>query len=121
MSDTRKEPYPEATASDARSAIIRAARRDGTTCCAGAFKARRTIKEHDPNMKPRQTHHIVRLRLRDSNEIVGDYPVVPFGELRNDWSRPSPCEPGEVVLPSDEYDIQSVFKSAKSLPGSGER
>jgi len=116
MSDTYTGEYPYPTPADARSAIVDAARQDGVTCQRGAYKARRTIKEPDPKMRPGDTQHVVRLRHRENNERIVDIAVTPFDELRDDWSRPSPCEPGEVVLPVDEYGLVDVFVDPTALP-----
>jgi len=120
MADTVEEyPYPEPK--DARKALVDAARMDGTTCQRGAYKARRTIKEPDPKMKPGDTQNVVRLRHRETNGRIVDVAVAPFDELRDDWGRPSPCEPGAVVLPEDEYTLLDVFVDPNALPsGTGE-
>ena len=89
---------------------------EGTTCVRGAYKARRTIKEPDPKMKPGDTQHVVRLRHRENNRRIVDVGVTPFADLREDWSRPSPCDPGDVVLPVDEYGLADVFVDPTVLP-----
>ena len=108
--------YPDATPTDARRALVDAARMDGTTCQRGAYKARRTIKEPDPKMKPGDTQDVVRLRLRETNERLVDVAVTRFDKLRGDWRRPSPCAPCEVVLEPDEYDLADVFVDPNVLP-----
>jgi len=119
MGDTVEEyPYPEPE--DARRALVDAARMDGTTCQRGAYKGRRTIKEPDPNTKPGDTQHVVRLRDRKTNTRLVDVAVTPFGELRDDWKHPTPCDPGEVVLPEDKYTLLDVFVDPNALPGSGD-
>jgi len=116
MSDTHVGECPYPTPGDARAALVDAARMDGTTCQRGAYKARRTIKEPDPKMRPGDTQQVVRLRHRKSNERIVDMAVTPFDELREDWARPSPCDPGEVVLPVDEYSLADVFVDPTVLP-----
>jgi len=116
MSDTCGGEHPYPAPADARAALVDAARMDGTTCQRGAYKARRTIKEPDPKMKPGDTQNVVRLRYRKNNERIVDVAVTPFGELRDDWGRPSPCDPGETVLPVDEYSLLDVFVDPTVLP-----
>jgi len=67
-------------------------------------------------MKPGDTQHVVRLRHRDSEKRLVDVAVTPFSDLRDDWSRPSPVDPGEVVLPVDEYGLVDVFVDPNVLP-----
>jgi len=116
MSDTYEGEYPYPIPSDARDALVDAARMDGTTCARGAYKARRTVKEPDPKMRPGVTEHVVRLSHRDNNDRIVDVAVTPFDDLRDDWERPSPCDPGEVVLPVDEYGLADVFVDPTVLP-----
>jgi len=116
VSDTHRGEYPEPIPADARAALVDAARMDGTTCQRGAYKARRTLKEPDPKMRPGDTQHVVRLRHRKNNERIVDVAVTPFRELRDDWARPSPCDPGEVVLSVDEYGLADVFVDPTALP-----
>ena len=106
---------------DARRAVVDAARRDGTTCERGAYRARRTIIEHPHNAG---TASVVRLeRLRDSEWVwVAYIGVVPIRDLRDDWERPSPIGPADVALPEDEFDARELFVdgcSALALPGLG--
>ena len=116
MPSQRKGEIPYPTPEDARRALVDAARMDGTTAQRGAYKARRTIKEPDPNMKPGDTQDVVRLRHRKDNRRITDVAVTPFDELRDDWKRPSPCDPGEVVLPKDEFNLVDVFVDPNCLP-----
>jgi hypothetical protein len=105
---------------DARRAVVDAARYDGTTVIRGAYQARRTVFEPWPKGKPGQTRQAVKLDARTGparSEFVGYVAATPFQALWDDWERPSPVDPGDVVLPADDFDVDDLFPSPAMLPG----
>jgi len=105
---------------DARRAVVDAARYDGMTVIRGAYQARRTIFEPWPKGKPGVTRQAVKLDARTGpgrSEFVAYVTVTPFQALRDDWGRPSPVDPGDVVLPADDFDVVDLFPSPAMLPG----
>lgn len=117
----RRDPAPpDPTPADARRAVVDAARYDGMTVQRGAYQARRTITEPWPNGKPGDTRQVVQLGKRTGpgqREFVAYVAVTPFDELRDDWARPSPVDPGDVVLPPDQFDADDLFPAPSMLPG----
>lgn len=116
---TRRDDSPEPSTEDARRAVVDAARHDGLTCARGAFKARRTIHEPEPNARPGR--HVPAIVLSSRDPSVGEltwYRATDIGDLRDDWGHPTPCDPGETVLPEDTFTVDDLFPEPSILPGS---
>lgn len=116
-----RDSLPALDSADARRAVVDAARYDGMTCCRGAFEARRTNIEPEPNARPGVIEQVVTLSTRDPpTDTLAWFRVTDFRTLRDDWGHPTPCDPGEAALPADEYDVADLFPDVEVLPGSAE-
>lgn len=113
--------FPEPAATDARRAVVDAARMDGVTAQRGAYQARRTYVDLGNAFRSADNVNVVKLSFRVGygGDTVGVYPVIPFHILRGDWSHPTPDdhERGDDVLPEDDYSVDDIFVDSKSLPG----
>lgn len=51
-------------------------------------------------------------------DVVAIFPVRPHHELRPSWTHPTPdwFEPGDDVLPADDFDVDDIFLEARALP-----
>jgi len=118
------DDLPDPRPTDARRAVIDAARKDGVTCQRAAFEARRTYVESVDAFGTYDAVNVVLLSLRVGygGDAVGVYPVHPIHDVRDDWTRPAPdwFDRGDDVLPADDFDLADVFVDASAIPG-GER
>ena len=125
MKETRAktaDELPDPTPTDARRAVIDAARFDGMTCQRGAFTATRTWMEGDDMaFGTYKKQHVIKLqrRIGYGGDTIGLYPLPPVSDIRDDWSHPTPDwhERGDMVLPPDEFDLDEIFHEPAILPG----